>query len=205
MPDSSSLVSIEDYLRITQDTSAQSDTDLQPALDEALGLIQDNISRVLVYGTYVETLRIYKNGAVYPSATPLAAVVSPALPAGCIQGAAIYMGMFNPAPIINYGYGMGAITPQATITYTGGFTSATLPIKLKRALCRAAFNILNPSQLTGLPGGVNRVQVGDVGYSAAGSGSLRTFEALDDGILADIKGFRNQNWRGWQIAPVQVD
>lgn len=202
MPDSSSLVTITDYAAVTQD-STSSDPAVQNALDAALGLIQDNTGRTLVLGTYLETLYIYQNGTVYPSATPIQSVTSPA-GGNSVQGAGVVVNSWWPTTAGGGGAFLAGRPAQIDLTYTGGFTATTLPVKLKRALCRTAFNILHPSQLAGLPGGVNSVHVGDVGYSAAGSQSLRTFDPLDDGILKDIKGFRNPNFRGWQIAPVPV-
>jgi hypothetical protein len=196
--DASSLVDTVYYARVTGDTSSD-DSATTEALNDALGLIQDEIGRVLALGSYVETLRVYRNGTVYPSATPIASIEAPDIDQVSIQGAGVYIGYWNPAPAVTYGEFNSGIPPQTTLTYTGGYTADTLPTKLKRAICRTAFNILHPSSLAGLPGGVNRVQVGDVGYSAAGSTALRINDPLDDSIRADIKGYRNPNFRGWQI------
>lgn len=197
MPDASSLVTPADYAWITLDTTSTTPA-VTGALSDALGLVQDYTGRQLVHGTYTETLRIYRNSCVYPTATPIDSVSSPNVDLVSIQGAGVFIGYFDPTPVVNYGDWGAAIPPQAKITYVGGYTDATLPMKLKRALCRIAYNILHPAVLTGVPGGVNSVHVGDVGYAAAGSQPLRTMDPLDDGVRADLKGYRHPQVLGWQ-------
>lgn len=193
MTDASSLVNPQDYLAITGDAAA-ADT-CKPALDEALGLIQDTIGRQLPRMTYTETLKIYNDGKVYPSATPIESVVSPQASGLLVQGAGIYVGYFDPTPAVVTGGWLGGVPPQVTLTYVGGFTAVTLPAKLRRAICRAAYNVLHPAVLSGVPGNVTSVQVGDVGYT--GNGTLRTMDPLDDGIRKDINGYRNPRFNGW--------
>lgn len=205
-PNASPLVTPEDYLRVTQDTAGASTS--QPALDDALQLVQDYLGRNLIYATYTEVLKVYRNNTVYPSASPITAVISPNAAGISIQGAGVYVGYYNPSPVLLFDWN-GAVPPQITLTYSGGYgagvtgtvfpagTSATpLPAKLYRAICQTAFNLLHPAALAGIPGGVNSVHVGDIGYS--GQGTLRNFEALDDGIIRLIKGFRHPQARGWQ-------
>lgn len=205
-PDSSSLVAVDDYARITGDSVSV--PTCRPALDDALQLIQDYLGRNLVYGQYTETLKVYRNNSVYPSATPITGIVSPVAAGISIQGAAVYVGYWNPVPVIDFNWS-GSIPPQVTLVYTGGFgpgvagtefpagTAATpLPQKLFRALCMTAFNIIHPAALAGIPGGVNSVHVGDIGYS--GTGPLRNFEAMDDAVIRLVKGFRHPQVMGWQ-------
>jgi hypothetical protein len=187
------LINPVDYQRVTGDTTTEV-PDLDAALSDAISLVQDEIGRVLTYGSYVETLRVYSDGKVYPSATPLAAVIAPNLDQISIQGASIYLGYWNPSPLIEW---FNAVPPQATVTYTGGYTAATLPVKLRNAIIRTAFNICHPSPLVGVPAGATSVHVADVGYSG---GTLRALDPLDDGIKADLRGFRNPRFRGWQIS-----
>lgn len=196
MTDASSLVVPADYQRVTGDTTTAV-PQVTAALDEALGLVQDEIGRTLVFGTYRETLLVYKNGCVYPTATPISTVVAPNVDAVSIQGAAIYLGYWNPAPAVTYGEFNAGVPPQSTVTYSGGFTADTLPAKLLRAICRVAFNSCHPAPLVGVPAGATSVHVGDVGYEGA---SLRTLDPLDDGVKKDLRGFRNQQFRGWQIS-----
>lgn len=197
MPDASELISDADYARVSGDTTTTGET-LSDALDDALGLIQDEIGRVLNFGTYLETLKVYRNGSVYPSATPIDEVISPVIDQVSIQGASIYLGYWDPAPLISW---TGALPPQVTVTYSGGYTADTIPTKLRNAIIRAAFNVCHPSPLVGVPAGATNVHVGDVGYSGT---ALRTLDPLDDGIRRDIRGFRNAQFRGWQIQPVEV-
>lgn len=206
-PDASTLVTPTDYQRVTGDAGGADQS--QPALNDALQLIQDYLGRQLVYGQYTETLKVYRNNTIYPSATPITSVISPSLALVSIQGAGLYIGYYNPAPVVDYGDWNAAIPPQSTIVYTGGFgpgaegtvfpsgfTATPLPHKLYRALCMTAFNVLHPAALAGIPGGVNSVHVGDIGYS--GTGPLRNFEALDDAVIRLIKGFRHPHVMGWQ-------
>lgn len=194
MPDASSLVTPEDYLPVTGDGSQEQST-VQAALDSALGIAQDILGRQLVKGDYVEILKVYQDGKIYPSATPITSIASPNVDGIVIQGAGVYIGYYDPTPVVADQGWLAGIPPQVTVSYNGGFTAATLPEKLKRALCRIAFNSLHPSPLVGVPANANAVHVGDVGFSA--SGPLHTLDPVDDGIRRDLSSYRNPRFCGW--------
>lgn len=115
--------------------------------------------RKLGYGTWKETLYVYKDGKVYPSATPIVAVT---VPAGqtMIEGNGVWIGWQNNYPLIaGYGYGGGSFPPQANIVYTGGYQPAgttggvtpAVPMKLRDAICWVAYRMLHPIVLPGVP------------------------------------------------------
>ena len=198
-PAAGGLVFVATYQWVTKDTVTPS-AQVEEALDDALNYVQDEIDRTLPLGSYTETLRVYRNGTVFPKAAPIVSVQNPAIGQVSVQGAGIYIGLVDPTPVVNWTDWSGAVPAQATVTYTGGYTvdgvaGPILPIKLRNALCRVAFNLLHPAQLPEVPVGANSVHVGDVGYSGK---TLRTFDPIDDGIRRDLKRYRRTQFLGWQ-------
>ena len=69
----SDLVTYDDYVRITGDDQSDQQT-VVDNIDEVLSLIEDELDRLLAYGTYTETLPLSETGWVYPRAVPVASV-----------------------------------------------------------------------------------------------------------------------------------
>lgn len=193
------LVDAPTYRRLTGDSMDPTD-----ALDEAQGIVEDRTFRTLTYGEHTDLkLRIYSDGKVYPSATPIAAVSSPAIGTDSIQGYAVFVGYFWPNPIVNTGYWNTPIPPEVDLTYTGGYhpvgtadadiVTEIIPVSLQRLICRIAYNILHPSTLAGVPAGATSVHVGDVGYSGK---TLRGLDPVTDDIARALRGWRHSSLLG---------
>lgn len=200
--DPNPLVSVADYQRITRDTVTDDD-DVQAAIDDALDMCQREMRRTILYAQYTERLYLYKNGMVYPSATPfdVSKVVmspngDPSDDVGIFQGAGIWVGWFVPLPSLPVW--MGVVSPQTDITYWGGFTGPDgpgpqIPAKLARIIARVAWYVANPATLQGLPGGVKSTSAGGVSIS----GDLSSMVAADPQLGRDIARYRKPQARGW--------
>ncbi len=180
------------YRTVTKDTTS-ADADIIQALADATRLAEDVCNRTLGQATYSESLRVYRDGKVYPTATPLVSVMSPVSAGVLIQGAGIHLGTSFTAPMVTVaGFG-GAIPPQTTVVYVGGYTAATLPVTLGRALARIAWHMLHPVILDGVPAGATSVHVGDTSVS----GTLTAIAATDAGIVADLGPYIRRQVLGW--------
>lgn len=185
------LVSVYTYRLVTSDTVSGVSA-VAEALDDALALIEERLDRTLPHGVHTETLRVSSTGMVYPKASPVTAVSIPAVSASSIQGAGVLVGLVDLYPVVNWSDATPAV---ATVTYEGGYTidgatgTTKLPVKLRNAICRTAYNALHAAPLVGVPAGATSVHVGDAGFSG---NVLRALDPLDDGILRDIRGYRRQ-------------
>lgn len=188
----SGLVSMHIYQMVTTDRTSGVSAVVE-ALNDALTLIEERLDRTLPHGEHTETLRVSSTGMVYPKGSPITAVSDPAVSATSIQGAGVLVGSVDLYPAVNWSDSLPA---AVTLTYTGGYTidgaggTTKLPIKLRNAICRAAYNVLHATPLVGVPAGATSVHVGDAGFSGK---TLRTLDPLDDGILRDIHGYRRQH------------
>lgn len=195
------LVASADYLRVTGDA-----TDPADALTDALALVDEHCRRHFAYGSYTETLYVYRDGKCYPTNTPLDTITSPALAPSAIQGAGVYLGVFLPVPaLINAGDWQGAIPPQTAVTYMGGFQpygtggggpTPDLPVTVMRAVCRIAYLMLQPAASLQAPAGTTSISVGDVHLQ----GDLSGFAVLDPSITRDLRGYVKRQAHAWQRA-----
>lgn len=199
------LVDYGRYARWTGDTTSNT-TDVTAAMVDAEAAVNEACNRTFRYGTYTETLYVYTNGIVYPSVTPLEAVTSDNQTV--IQGAGIWVGWFDPSPILSdYWGGRGGFPPQATITYTGGYqpvgttdgATDPLPLAVARAIAQITWTALHPVTLPGVPANANSVHTGDVGYSA--QGPLTAADLIPDTVAASLAPYRKRRVHGWQNAP----
>jgi hypothetical protein len=176
------LVTESDYVALTGDEDTATVL-VTAALEEAQRYIEEELQRPLEFGLRIEDLKVYPNGRVYPSATPLVATPSDAM-YGIIDESSIYYG-WGRDPIINWGglewgadlfssgWAPGQTMPVVEITYQGGFTDENLPVVLKRAIIRLAGALLKERSAKGrriqanIPAGATNVSVGDVSVSLA--------------------------------------
>lgn len=185
------LVSFARFQELTGDTTSASAT-VEAALDLAVDLVEEALDRFLEEGTYTEWLpvhlargrEVWPNGATrcYPSAYPVSAVTSP-------SGASLLAGSDR----IIQGVGL-ATTPASLddlplthvqVTYTGGYTAATLPKGLERIIVLVARAIVAEyAGSTPLPGGVTGLKLGDaqVTFTSGVSPSMAALETLVPGI-----------------------
>lgn len=190
------LLDVPAYQRITKDT-ASATTDVTAALADAQAWVEQHCNRFLERATYTETLRVAENGYVYPSATPLVSVSSP--PSLTITGAGVYVGYLS-FPSVTVASVSAAFPLQTTVTYVGGYTPATLPVTLRRAIARVARLMLTPAVLAGAPAGATSVSLGDVRVS----GRLSALPSTDPGIDADLAPYVKRQVVGWQSVALSI-
>lgn len=203
--DPNPLVRLADYQRITKDTTTSTD-DFEAALADALDDLQREMRRTFLYAQYTERLFLFRNGQVYPTATPLDPSKPVSAPAqettqnvGIFQGDGIWVGWFIPLPSLPVW--QGVVPPQTDITYYGGWVGPDstlygqrpIPSKLVRIICRVVWFICNPIALTGMPGGVKSVSIGGVSMS----GDLSSFMDADPQLRRDIKRWRKAQVIAW--------
>jgi hypothetical protein len=194
--DDNPLVTIVDYQQVTQDTSSDTPT-VEGNIADALDMIQRECKRTILYAQYTERLYLYKNGIVYPTATPLDVTKPVNSPAGTtnigiFQGNGIWVGWFVPLPSLPVWEGV--VPPQTDITYWGGYTGPAgdgpvLPASLKRCVCKVAWYLTHPAMLDQMPGGVKSVSVGGVSIS----GDLSSMTSRDRQLANEIKRWRHPN------------
>lgn len=166
------LVTLSDYQRLTGDRSSTPD-DVAAALLDAQQIIEEYLRRPLMLATRTERLRLYRadgidsgyDGAylIYPTATPVLSA-----PGFTVLDDISVAGAFpDGGPFLDGIIGQ-SVQPYATITYTGGYTPATLPATIRREIARTAAASLTPT--TAVPTGAVSVRVGDtaVTYATAG-------------------------------------
>lgn len=179
------LVDYATYVWVTDDEITPS-ANVEHALSDAQQLVTEECKRTFVYGTYTETLDVWRNGVVYPSATPVASVSDPA--SGTLRLGGIYLGPTGPLADA-----FGSLPAQRTVTYAGGYhpygsgETPEIPIRLMRVICRIAYLMVHPSSMVGagVPAGVKAASVGDVNVS----GDLSAFVVADPSIERDLKRF----------------
>lgn len=177
------LIAVDVYQAITGDTSSAT-ASVETAIADAQGLLEDQLGRPLELDERTERLRVFPDGRVYPSATPLVSVPTGAT----ISGASIIDGtpagsFLRPADF-------------AEVTYTGGFDPAEddrssvtyVPVDLARAIAWAAKAILSPASFGDIPAGATSATVGDVSLSWGPGGSPGT----------GVVGFSPQLVRRWR-------
>lgn len=199
--DANPLLTFARYQFVTKD-KASIEADFDQALTDALDMLQREMHRTLLYANYIERLYVYPMiGQVYPSATPLDAdkpVGTTSDPDGTessyvIQGAGIYVGFLNPLPALPI---FSRVIPNQTdVSYWGGYTQSTIPVKLLRVIARVCWYILNPAEIDGpLLAGAKSVSVGGVSIS----GELSAFMISDPQLCKDIGRFTRRQARAWQ-------
>lgn len=198
--DPNPLVTGDQYSRITGDSDSLY---IDASLNDALVMLQEEMRRTFLYAQYTERLYLYKNGMVYPTATPLDSTKgvlspggSPPQTVGIFQGNGIWVGWYIPLPSLPMW--TGVVPPQTDITYWGGWTGPAgpgpfLPPKLTRVICKVAWYINHPAALSGMPGGVKSVSIGGVSMS----GDLSSMTDRDFQLARDIKKWRKPAVRAW--------
>jgi hypothetical protein len=201
-PDPNPLLTLTGYQQVTGDTSTDSGA-FTATLADALDELQRETRRTLLYAQYTERLYVYRNGMVYPTATPLdttKAVNNPGADppenVGIFQGNGIWVGWFVPLPSLPIW--QGVVPAQTDITYWGGYTGTDgpgpyLPAALKRVIAKVCWYMLHPVTLSGLPGGVKSASVGGVSMS----GDLSAMVDRDPALARDIRRWRHPQAKAW--------
>lgn len=194
------------YQRITGDTTSLQ-ADVEESLDSAINDACNECKRTLAYGQYKEVQYLYKNGMVFPSATPIDNsmpilsgtdnIFDPLVdtnPSTLIQGQGVWVGWFSPLPWMPVF--SGVLPPQTDVEYWGGYTVDTIPYKLARAIASMAFYDLHPYFMTNVPGGLSSMSVGGVSISSKSGFSSGLYQ--DTQIKKILRRFRHPQVRPWQ-------
>ena len=201
--DPNPLVSPQQYSSVTGDTIS-SDEDITESIAEAIAIVCQECNRTLAYGQYQEDKYLYENGMVFPSAVPIdptkaitsnEQIYNPSTddsPGSIIQGWGVWVGWFTPLPWMPVF--TGVLPPQTNITYWGGFVQSTLPPRLRRLICRIAYRIQHPNNLSGMPDGVKSVSVNGVSMS----GDFTAFALDDPGIRRELIAYTRPDVEAWQ-------
>jgi len=204
-PDPLPLLTLKRYQQVTGDKTLDQ-ADFTAALADCLDQTAMECKRTWLYGQYTEMLYLYKNGMVFPSATPIdinQSVVAGAetynppadtlgQSASVVQGAGIWVGWFTPLPFMPIW--TGVIPPQTQVTYWGGWTQATVPAGLARMWSKIIYYMTNPTALQGLPGGAKSLSIGGI----AVGGDLSSFMRLDHDLRRDITRWTRRQGRAWE-------
>lgn len=162
------LVTVARYQTLTGDTTTEP-TLVLSRLADAQSYVEDFLMRrdILESAERTESLVPDRNGRLYPSATPVTEA----------DGYEIDGNVLEVSFPSSYDW-----EGSVTVTYTGGYTSATVPISIERAIAKIA------QQLNGLPSGpigAKSVTLGDASVTYADSS--KEFEILNDPVLKRYK------------------
>lgn len=205
-----SLVTEAQYRQATNDNDTLS-SDVLYHLVEAQSLVEEYLRRQLTSMERTEPAPIWSDPTsgrtyVYPLATPITAIPASATYTVQFEGAALggvastevdwgwwgwswaYGGLF---------FSSDAPPPLATIVYTGGYTSATLPVTLRRAIARVALALSRVTPAATLVAGAASLRVGDVSITKPGGGAADATEldTLVPGISATLRKWRRRTVR----------
>lgn len=195
-----SLVAYPTYVRLTGDTASAS-SDVVEAMDDAVSLLDDVLNRTLTHGTHTEMLRVSPTGHAYPKAVPLTSVPA----SSDYEFVNPYELRFvSPAqdpdfdlidwPYLDADGSYPATWPRRSLTVDGGYTEATLPFALKRAICLLAHKQVTDPTANSLPGSWSR-SVGDVSESHTSASDAQTaIDAIVPGLWPTIKGRRRRTY-----------
>lgn len=191
----SDLCSVADYQTFTGDLTSSQGA-VEPLLAEAELIIASMLQRVGISdGTYTERLRIFydpvatglfgPSGWVYPSATPITAVMIP-------DGTTVLSDLVtirdvspDADPIGLFGSPI-QLDRYCTVTYEGGWTAANVPRRIARAIARVARNLQAPFAPGG--GAMLAVSQGDTRVTYANAGAATA--DVDAETWKSIKGWK---------------
>lgn len=171
--------------RVRTGDDGSTDTAVSGALVESESLMEEELRRLLPSASRSETMILDDLGRVYPKAWPITACATNVIDGRAILGA---------VPDINQFVALIGtwVTPRATLTYTGGFTAATLPVTLAHALYDLAQGVI--ADRSPMLVGATSVTVGDVsvgGLPAAADG----IDAYVPGLSRRVRKYRNRWFR----------
>lgn len=202
------LVSVSVYQVATGDTSTAASA-VSANLAEAQELVEEHLDRWLESSERTETLIVRHRGLVYPRAMPVTAVAATSDAAGDIVHSGFGVRLTSsPEQLVALS---DLATPRyddttattADLTYTGGYTSATLPATLRRALCRLAYALGQAPTYHGggtSPAGATSLSLGDASISWGANrarllGASAVIDELVPGLSDSLTGYRrNEDW-----------
>lgn len=178
-----SLVTVARYRTITLDTTSTAES-VTAAIEDAEALVSEYLRRPLESEERTETLSISRDGRVYPSATPIDSLGGD--DSDLVLEGDVVVGVSPDAAAL--GWIGTTVLPQATITYTGGWTAETLPKAIERAIALAAHHQLHSDPAL-VPAGATSVRVGDAAVSFGSGGA--SADPLTS-TMANIRRYRRR-------------
>lgn len=185
------VVSYDTYVRLTGDDTTPP-AEVEAFIADAVSMVEDALDRDLESMERTETVRVGRGGWAAVRATPITAV--PAGSAYRIGTTALLVGVYAENDItVEWPWRptigeYPAQRPEVEVTYTGGWTEATLPFNLKRAISLLAY-AMKHAPTWQPPAGASRT-VGDVslvvGVNAASAGQM--IDSLVPGLWRTIRG-----------------
>lgn len=189
------VVTVERYRVLTRDQVTAS-----AAVEEALEVAEQAVAEYLRrddlgHQLRTERLRCWPTGKVYPIHTPITDV---AVSASYRAENSAILEYVSPDDItvsvgdwpINRWDDYPASMPHATVQYTGGWTLATLPMKVQAVVAEVAQVLAGARQPAGV--GVESASVGDVSVSYTTDGEHRGewLDAMTRGATERLRGLR---------------
>lgn len=169
------LVTNQLYREETLDTSSDENA-VSAALEKAQDLIEEYLRRPLVSEERTESVHIYPDGSLFPQATPITVAAGYTLEGG---------GYWLSGGTGTYDFLRGSNAPR-DVTYTGGYTVATLPATIRQGIIWTAHKLLRPpsdSELASIPAGTQAASLGDASLSFGSKG----FSGANAGLSDDVK------------------
>lgn len=191
------LITYDRYVTLSGDSTTASAA-IEESIDEAERLVSDFLNRPLEEGTYTEQLFVEADGFSYPSAVPITSVPASA-DIEIYDDVALRCGAgldFITAGQWDEVGGYQVQLPRAAITYTGGWTAASVPFGVASTIARLAYAMANPTPFSDDTGGATSKKVGDVSvtYGAGGAAGPApgrgAIDALVPGGTSQIKVWR---------------
>jgi hypothetical protein len=187
------------YVRHTQDLTTDPHEAEGYWLD-ALAMVGGHLQRFLAEDTYTHRLRVWPRGLVYPHAIPVTSVSASAIYA--VHDTCTLENVWSDDQPLFFGSSLSLagdfgrwLTYQhdatwATVTYVGGYTSATMPMGLRRSV-----NQLTKALIDGPAAGAGRsvssARVGDVAVTyATDVPSVEELNELVPGITRALRRYR---------------
>lgn len=191
-----STVTIAQYQFHTGDTTTASAT-VQAGLDVAEQMVEDYLRRELASTERTEDIRVWPHGLVYPKHVPVTSVQASADYSVHNEATIKYV---TPDDVTSEVVGDWSVPtdayphslPYGSVTYVGGWTSATLPVTIVRVVALIAKAFTVPGTIQGA--GVSSASVGDVSitYSTAAANGHDGIDAIVPLSSALLQGYR---WR----------
>jgi hypothetical protein len=181
------LVTYLRYVELTQDTTSAS-VDVNTQLEIAQELVTDALGRTLESTEVTEDLRVYVNGTVYPTVTPVTvAPTDVTIKRNGYTLTGVASDYFDATTDLVNNY------PEATITYTGGWTSSTVPVSVARCIASLAQALLVGNTTASLGSGASSIKVGNVSisYGDLASGAT-TLSRLVDAAIIPLETYRRR-------------
>lgn len=160
------IATLADYRDLVDDTFSTPE-DVTAALARAEGVVVRRTERHWVQAQYTERLRLYQDGLVYPSDTPIVSVSDPA--GATITGNAIGSGSWTwPTANLEPDFFSTNPLPLVSVTYVGGYLPGTFPEELVAVQCEIALLKLNPPSMVGVPAGAQQIRTSTRGQGFSG-------------------------------------